>query len=1215
MKTSTLARGLAPLAIGILALSTPVGSKALGQQGRTEEGQIFSPALTNNLLGDSGTRPFSVYLPPSYDSTRKRYPVVYALHRYGESHTDMVTALQPSLDSMTATRTIGEMIVVFVSGTNRLWGCQYLSSPVIGDYETYIAKDLVAYIDAHYRTLATRDSRGITGVSMGGWGAMHMALKFPDLFSVAVPNAGYYDAVGDVAQSIWSLSCQNPPTTLVQFDGLSFPLNWAQSLLSGLLPDLQRPELYSDYPYELVDERLVPVDSAQQRLRDGDVAHGDLGRYTNQPVRLKAIEIVHGATDSAAPISGARDFTNALAAAGIQFAYEEHDGGHVYVPELSLPFLSTNLQGAEPYLGPPVIIQQPQAQTNLVGTTAMFSVVASGALPLAYQWQRDNGSLAFYDLLDRTSANLVLTNVGPADAMNYRVIVSSIDGAVTSGVAKLTVVAPTDKSTVQFSATAYTIAESAATVTLVVQRTNDLNTLVAVDYTSTDGTATNGLKYTAVAGTLFFGTGEANKTIEVPILNEGFAEGRTFFQVALSHPSAGAALGARSNATVSIIDNDAGVQFVSGTYSVAEDAGSVQLAVMRGDDGTMPVSVDVVTSDLTGINGLDYTGLTNTLCFAAKEYFKVFSVPILNNNLKQPNRTFGVGLGNPVGLLLGPRKTTTVTILDNEPGFQFESATYSVAEDAGVARLNVRRGTDDMSSVTTVDYAVVDGTATNGLDFAATNGTLVFAPGERAKTLSIGVFNNGLKDGTRTFRVTLGNPTGRAGLGPATTATATVSILDNDSGVGFERSSYANAWSEPAITVLVLRGNDWKLGPIGVDYSTSDGSARAGIDYQAASGTLEFGPNESLKPLTISLLRNRAAEGTRSFSLNLSNPSGGAILGKSVTSLCIVGTYATLAPAFDPGLTIGRDGESHIVTWSGGGQLLRADRLTGPCQTLSLATSPCSIQSPLPTSFYRVANPRPVNFYVPTTYDGHTPMPLVILLSGTGKGSDLEAIVQFRPLAESRGFLYCYPDAAQSWNAFFWNSTVASILGYPYVDDSGFLRGLIEEVSKRFAVDRKRIFVAGQSGGANMAHRLARDSADLVAGIVSVAGSVMLMGGDITPCEPVNILQVHGTADSTMLYNDFVWPGTPYWFIPGAMHTIQIWAGYNGATGLVTAPAPSLDLTTEVPGMDTVVTRYTNAPPGGAIELWTINGVDHAFRVSSEFSPRIIDWLLAHPKQ
>jgi polyhydroxybutyrate depolymerase len=124
------------------------------------------------------------------------------------------------------------------------------------------------------------------------------------------------------------------------------------------------------------------------------------------------------------------------------------------------------------------------------------------------------------------------------------------------------------------------------------------------------------------------------------------------------------------------------------------------------------------------------------------------------------------------------------------------------------------------------------------------------------------------------------------------------------------------------------------------------------------------------------------------------------------------------------------------------------------------------------------------------------------------------------------------------------------------------------------------------------------------------------------PSEPVNILHTHGTAD----------PGVPYWGgtpptatlaggapwneVPmlGAVRTILFWAGCNGASGPVTDPAPTLDLTTDLPGLDTVVTRYATAPPGGAVELWTIIGGGHTPPPSTQMEPRIIDWLLAHPK-
>jgi len=148
---------------------------------------------------------------------------------------------------------------------------------------------------------------------------------------------------------------------------------------------------------------------------------------------------------------------------------------------------------------------------------------------------------------------------------------------------------------------------------------------------------------------------------------------------------------------------------------------------------------------------------------------------------------------------------------------------------------------------------------------------------------------------------------------------------------------------------------------------------------------------------------------------------------------------------------------------------------------------------------------------------------------------------------------------------------------------------------------------------------MACECADLIAGIASLGGTQAVDPSLCVPSEPVHILDIRGTDDATGAY----WGGgptiaggyhvnTPH--APGAVRTVQMWAGYNGAQDPVTDPVPSMDLTLDVPGLDTVVTRYTQHPPGGAVELWTINRGGHIPTLSSQFSPRVIDWLLAHPK-
>jgi polyhydroxybutyrate depolymerase len=439
---------------------------------------------------------------------------------------------------------------------------------------------------------------------------------------------------------------------------------------------------------------------------------------------------------------------------------------------------------------------------------------------------------------------------------------------------------------------------------------------------------------------------------------------------------------------------------------------------------------------------------------------------------------------------------------------------------------------------------------------------------------------------------------------------------------GRPRRNFSVTGQGGAFAVTVLRGNDWFLGPVTVDYSTTNLSATAGQDYQAVSGTIEFQLNETVKTINIPILRNRA--GARAFRVVLSNLTGGATIGTSSTTVSMVGAYATMAPQVDTALSIVQQGALNLLTWSGGGRLQRADRPAGPWQTLYGAQSPNTVQSPSPTTFYRVTRPRPVNLYVPSTYDGQTAMPLVILLHAYNlSGQAEENGFQIQPLAESRGFLYCYPESLiDIWGGEFWNGTDVQSFEQPVVDDAGYLRGLIEEIGRQFAVDPKRVYLIGHSNGGFMAYRMACQSADRVAGIASLAGMTFLDPSRCTPSAPVNILHIHGTADSIVPYDGGAVTTTNLSFqapantpaFPGALQDIQTWAAYNGASGPVADPAPSLDLTTDVPGLDTTITRYTNSPPGGAVELWTINGGGHFPAMSSEFSPRVIDWLLAHPK-
>jgi len=151
----------------------------------TERIVVHGASLVGNLEGDSPDRGVIVYLPPSYaKSPARRYPVVYALHGYSINNEKWTTEIRTpqTIEGAFATGT-REMIVVIADAQTLHNGSMYSNSVTTGNWEDFITRDLVSYVDAHYRTIANRASRGIAGHSMGGYGTVRIAMRHPDVFS------------------------------------------------------------------------------------------------------------------------------------------------------------------------------------------------------------------------------------------------------------------------------------------------------------------------------------------------------------------------------------------------------------------------------------------------------------------------------------------------------------------------------------------------------------------------------------------------------------------------------------------------------------------------------------------------------------------------------------------------------------------------------------------------------------------------------------------------------------------------------------------------------------------------------------------------------------------------------------------------------------------------------------------------------------------------
>ena len=187
----TRIRTVAPVyvvvALVIIVIAAPAAGQSNGatKKGTVEKVSVHGAALQGNLEGDSPDRDVFIYLPPSYSTSRnQRYPVVYLLHGYGLTAERWMsfTKLAEAADKDIAAGTMKEMILVNPDAFTKYSGSMYSASVTTGDWESYIADDLVSYVDGHYRTIANRLSRGLGGHSMGGYGTIRIGMKRPDVF-------------------------------------------------------------------------------------------------------------------------------------------------------------------------------------------------------------------------------------------------------------------------------------------------------------------------------------------------------------------------------------------------------------------------------------------------------------------------------------------------------------------------------------------------------------------------------------------------------------------------------------------------------------------------------------------------------------------------------------------------------------------------------------------------------------------------------------------------------------------------------------------------------------------------------------------------------------------------------------------------------------------------------------------------------------------------
>jgi len=439
---------------------------------------------------------------------------------------------------------------------------------------------------------------------------------------------------------------------------------------------------------------------------------------------------------------------------------------------------------------------------------------------------------------------------------------------------------------------------------------------VTVDYTTSNGQASGfGNDYSGFSGTLTFAAGESVKMVRVPIVNDNFLEAAELFFLELS--DATNANITRQYATATIIDNDAasGTPAVTvGDLVVDEASGQASFAIILNRPSTSTVSLNYATQNGSAVAGSDYVATSGSLNFAAGETVKIVTVALTNDVVAEANEAFGLVVSNLVGAttldasataIIGANDATAVA----NPNLLVDD--IIVGERDGYVDFVVRLDAP-ATSVVTVDYTTSNGQASGfGNDYYGLAGTLTFAVGETVKTVRIPIINDTSAEASKIFFFELSD----ASNATITRQYATATIIDNDAASGTPVVTVGDlvvdeASGQASFAIILNRPS---TSTVSLSYATQNGSAVAGSDYVATSGSLNFAAGETVKIVTVALTNDAVAEASESLDLVVSNLVGATTLDASATA--IIGANdatAVFAPRLSVSAAVGLENASYL---------------------------------------------------------------------------------------------------------------------------------------------------------------------------------------------------------------------------------------------------------------------------------------------------------------
>ena len=475
----------------------------------------------------------------------------------------------------------------------------------------------------------------------------------------------------------------------------------------------------------------------------------------------------------------------------------------------------------------------------------------------------------------------------------FDLVLTGVTGAtIDDGVGTATIKdCPPEPITISITDTRAKECEGPMTFQICLSRVSDTN--ITVSYSTADGSAIAGLDYTGGAGTITIPAGELCVDLEVPTLEDAIEESDESFFVNLSNPTAGAIGDGQGEGRIKDCPPELPTISIN-DISVIECKGPAVFEVCLSAVSATDVTVKFTTVDGTAVAPDDYTSTTGSITIPAGQLCQTFTIVVEDDGDDESPETFFVNLSQPTGATIDDGQGVG-TIHDCDPVPPTISINNTgVLECDGPAVFQICLSEVSANEITVI-YTTVDGTAEAPGDYTAGTGTVTIPAGTLCVDISVAVVNDNVDEDAETFIVNLSNPVN--------------ATIDDGQGVGtitdcekpeisIEGKIVSECDETVVLNVCLTETSDFD---VTVDFTTSNGSAEAGSDYVAKTGTVTIAAGQLCATITIDLLNENVVEPDETFLVTLSNVQGATITTGQAT---VTIEDCTVPPDEDPAITI-----------------------------------------------------------------------------------------------------------------------------------------------------------------------------------------------------------------------------------------------------------------------------------------------------------------------